>query len=62
MLESRTINGAKFNSIGIKKFEGVPKFFLKGIQIDFFFIIIYKFFFRSMWSWDHLALNVAPPL
>ena len=33
LLESRTINGAKFNSIGIKKFEGIPKIFLKGIQI-----------------------------
>ena len=36
LLESRTNNGAKFNFIGIKKIEGVPKFFLKGIQIIFF--------------------------
>ena len=41
--ESRTINGAKFNFIGIKKIEGVSKIFLKGIQI-IFFIIIYNFF------------------
>ena len=40
LLESRTINGAKFNSIGIKKFEGAPKIFLKGIQIDFFYYYI----------------------
>ena len=44
LLESRTINGAKFNSIGIKKFEGVPKIFLKGIQIDFFLLLYINFF------------------
>ena len=33
LLESRTNNKAKFNFIGIKKIEGVPKFFLKGRQI-----------------------------
>lgn len=32
--ESRTNNETKFNFIGIKKIESVPKFFLKGVQID----------------------------
>ena len=34
LLESRTNNGAKFNFIGIKK-TSVPKYFLKGKQINF---------------------------
>ena len=34
--ECRTNYGAKFNFIGIKKIEGVPKIFLKGRQINFF--------------------------
>ena len=29
LLESRTNNGAKFNFIGIKKIDGVPKIFFK---------------------------------
>ena len=37
LLESRTNNGAKFNFIGIKKIEAIPKFFLKGIQ-NFFLL------------------------
>ena len=63
LLESRTNSGAKFNFIGIKKkIEGAPKFFLKGIQINFFIIIYNFFFFRPGWSWDHPAFNVVPPL
>ena len=35
-IECITNYGAKFNFIGIKKIEGVPKIFLKGRQINFF--------------------------
>ena len=61
--ECKTNYGVKFNFIGIKKTEGVPKFFLKGRQINFLKLLyIKKKKFRSGWSWDHPGLKVASPL
>ena len=40
--ECKTNYGAKFNFIGIKKFEGVPKIFLKDRQINFFKLLYKK--------------------
>ena len=49
-LNVRRINyGAKFNLLALKKkkkTEGVPKFFLKGRQINFFKLYIYIYIFQ----------------
>ena len=65
-IECRINYGSKFNFIGIKKTEGVPKIFLKGRQIKFFkllYIISFiKLLYINFLFQDHPDLKVALPL
>ena len=42
--------------------ESVPNFFLKAKKNIFFQLLYIIFFFKSGCSWEHLRMNVAPPL